>query len=352
MKHNWILLLLGCTLMACQKNSVDFAYTPIQPKAGEVVQFTNISTSGEEWEWSFGDGGSSQVKNPSKIYKQAGTYTVTLKVDNKARWTKTASITVYDTVPSFTCSVAGADTLGIDMFEDVTFTAQVYNPYNYTVEYEWNVLSNVLYTQLSGTNTESTYRLYFEQAGANAGGVQLTVTVNGVTHDTLRIFKVNEVKTSSLLMMTEDSTYYRQRIFGGRSELPFHISGDDAGIAIIDAAQDTAQTYNGKNFSLSELRQVFDNLLGFNIASRKIYFRMDEGLFVSNIDGSYTEPIYIGKVLAQSVDIVNNRLYWSTPDSVLYMPLIGSENNKFTTQPVTLNYIEDVVKLAIDPKKR
>jgi len=49
---------------------------------------------------------------------------------------------------------------------------------------------------------------------------------------------------------------------------------------------------------------------------------------------------------------VNNRLYWAMADSVCYMPLIGSENNKYTTTPTTLNYIPDVVKLAIDSEKR
>lgn len=348
-----MLLLVGCVIVACSKNNVDFSYSPLKPKAGEKIQFTNLATSGEEWEWSFGDGATSVVKNPSKTYKQAGTYTVTLKVDSKSRWTKTHSITVYDTVPNFSCSVEGADSLGLKVFEDVTFTAQVYNPYNYEVAYEWTVVSNVLYTQLSETNTGSTFKLYFEQAGENVAAVNMRVTLNGVTRDTTHIYKVSDVATSSVLMMTGDSTYWRQRIFGKRAEIPYPLDeGDESGIALLDAVQDSVQNYNGKEFRLSEMQQLFPTLLGFNIAARKIYLRTTDGLFVANIDGTCLEPIHLGEVLAQSTDVVNNRLYWALADSVCYMPLIGSENNKFTTTPTTLNYMENVVKLAIDPEKR
>ena len=349
MNNKWIILWLGCMLAACSSNDVNFSYTPLQPKAGEKIQFTNLSTKGEEWEWSFGDGATSTVKSPSKTYKLAGTYSVTLKVDNKSRWTKTLSITVYDTIPNFSCSVEGADSLGLNVFEDVTFTAQVYNPYNYTVEYEWSVLSNVKYTQLSQNNTGSTYKVYFEQPGNNIAAVNMHVSINGVMRDTTHIYTVSDVKTNSVLMMTGDSAYMRQRIFGKRAELP---KNDNSGKTLLDDTQDTVQIYNGNEFTIEDVQSVFPGAVGFNIASRKIYFRTDEGLFVANIDGTYREPIWSGVVLSQTADVLNNRMYWSVPDSVLYMPLIGSENNKYTSTPTTLNRIRDVVKLAIDPEEK
>ena len=70
-------------MMACKKIDVDFSYSPDQPKAGEKVTFTNLSTGGEEWAWTFGDGGTSTLKSPTYTYKNPGTYTVTLKVDGK-----------------------------------------------------------------------------------------------------------------------------------------------------------------------------------------------------------------------------------------------------------------------------
>jgi uncharacterized protein (TIGR02145 family) len=50
---------------------------------GQNVQFTDLSTNGPTgWSWSFGDGGTSSVQDPSYIYFFAGTYTVTLTVSN------------------------------------------------------------------------------------------------------------------------------------------------------------------------------------------------------------------------------------------------------------------------------
>ena len=94
MKNNWILLLVCCALIACNKKTINFSYSPTQPKAGQTIQFTNLSTAGEEWEWTFGDASTSTGKNPTKVYRQSGTYTITLKVDSKANLTATKSITV------------------------------------------------------------------------------------------------------------------------------------------------------------------------------------------------------------------------------------------------------------------
>ena len=103
MKKIWIILTLCCALVACKKNTVDFSYSPGEPRAGEVVKFSNLSSSGEDWSWSFGDGAVSTVKSPSHTYKKPGTYRVTLKVDDKSSWTATKELTVYDTIPTFVC---------------------------------------------------------------------------------------------------------------------------------------------------------------------------------------------------------------------------------------------------------
>ena len=73
MRKIWIALTLCCVLIACKKNSVNFSYSPQEPRAGQAVQFSNLSTSGEEWSWSFGDGAVSTIKNPTHTYKKPGT---------------------------------------------------------------------------------------------------------------------------------------------------------------------------------------------------------------------------------------------------------------------------------------
>jgi len=54
------------------------------PRSGHTplpVQFVDTSSAGETaWNWSFGDGSSSVMKNPRHIYQNKGSYTVTLKI--------------------------------------------------------------------------------------------------------------------------------------------------------------------------------------------------------------------------------------------------------------------------------
>ena len=64
-----------------------------------AVNFSDLSTGGpESWNWSFGDGGLSTVRNPVYTYSSAGNYTVSLTVSNDAGYdteTKTEYIIVY-----------------------------------------------------------------------------------------------------------------------------------------------------------------------------------------------------------------------------------------------------------------
>ena len=108
------------------------------------------------------------------------------------------------------------------------------------------------------------------------------------------------------------------------------------------------QVYNGYTFTLSELKAVFPELEGFKIANRKVYYRAD-GLWVSNIDGSY--PVQIDPLPCAAMTLetqYNNRIYWANENGVWYMPFVGSDNNKFVTTPVQLNGYTDVTKLAAD----
>ena len=136
MSKKIILLCTMCALiaMSCKRVSVDFTYSPAQPRAGQVVSFTNKSSAGEKWAWSFGDNSTSVSKNPNKVYKKPGEYLVTLMVDSAKYNTASHTITVYDTVPTFVAS-----TESIFHCQDVTFTANIYNPFNYPLSYQWHI---------------------------------------------------------------------------------------------------------------------------------------------------------------------------------------------------------------------
>lgn len=90
------------------------ATTPISGAAPLTVQFSNLSTNTPTaYEWTFGDGTTSTLKNPSKTYANAGSYTVTLKATNAAgsdTETKTGYITV--TAGTFAAEFSGSPTSG------------------------------------------------------------------------------------------------------------------------------------------------------------------------------------------------------------------------------------------------
>ncbi len=63
-----------------------FTYSPSSPAVGKQVKFTDTSTGANVWSWTFGDGGTASVRNPTHKYSAAGTYTVTQSVGNGLSW--------------------------------------------------------------------------------------------------------------------------------------------------------------------------------------------------------------------------------------------------------------------------
>lgn len=68
------------------------------------IDFANLSSSATDYEWNFGDGGTSTDAEPSHAYAAVGVYTVTLKASDKLGVTTTSvmDITVEEPVVSFT----------------------------------------------------------------------------------------------------------------------------------------------------------------------------------------------------------------------------------------------------------
>ena len=332
--------MLCCAVMACKKIDVSFTYAPEAPRAGESVRFSNLSSGGQNWEWTFGDGSSSTLKSPSHVYKKPGTYRVLLKVDNKNGLTATQEVTVYDTIPTFTCP----DSM-FYIFQDYTFTANLYNPYNYEVEYAWSFPINTEYVRLVDANAslnKSSITVYFEKP-MEAAPLFLEVKMNDEITLIEQWFAVQDVSTNSLLIRAADGDY-RQRIFGERAEKE---KKDADATVMLDLEQDTFQVYNNYWFYLSDLAEVFPGIQGFHIANRKIYYRAD-GLWVANIDGTNRVQIDPFPCTAMTLDMLDNRIYWADEDGVWYMPFVGSDNNKFVTEPEQLNELPGVTVLSAD----
>ncbi len=79
-----------------------FRATPRTGTAPLAVQFTDTSTgSPRSWRWTFGDGTNSTERNPLHIYREAGSYTIGLRVQNAAgASTRTATRLITVTAPS------------------------------------------------------------------------------------------------------------------------------------------------------------------------------------------------------------------------------------------------------------
>ena len=84
MKQLLQLLFLTPLFVYAQPPTAQFTGTPTSVCLGSSVQFVNQSTNGgspiTNWAWDFGDGNASTQTNPSHVYANAGTYTVTSAV--------------------------------------------------------------------------------------------------------------------------------------------------------------------------------------------------------------------------------------------------------------------------------
>lgn len=178
--------------------TADFSGTPLSGEAPVNVQFTDASTGGAlTWSWNFGDGGTSNVQNPSHVYTVPGTYAVSLTVSGaagQATTTKTGYVTVSAPQPlaaNFTATPAtGTAPL------NVTFTdTSTGNP----TSWFWDF----------GDGTTSTERNPVHTYGAiGQYDVILTIGRNGVFDSETRVAAVTV--TDQLVVTPSADTYIRQ----------------------------------------------------------------------------------------------------------------------------------------------
>jgi len=73
----------GDPLSAGAAPVTQFTYRPANPSSGQSVQFTDLSSNAPtSWSWSFGDGGTSTLQNPTHVFSAGGSYRVTLIASN------------------------------------------------------------------------------------------------------------------------------------------------------------------------------------------------------------------------------------------------------------------------------
>lgn len=91
-------LAISFLLLACGKEPIaDFSWEPSQPKAGQVVTFTNLSIDANSYSWNFGDMSIGSEENPTHVYENTGSYIVDLSASRGLRSDiKTVTITVVE----------------------------------------------------------------------------------------------------------------------------------------------------------------------------------------------------------------------------------------------------------------
>ena len=346
MKRSIIYLsMLLAVCVGCKRVEVDFSYAPTAPRAGQIIAFTNLCTEGEEWLWTFGDNATSLAKNPNHIYKKPGTYLVTLMVDSAKYNTCTKEVTVYDTIPTFVCS-----TDSILHYQDVTFTANVYNPFNHTLTYNWILPDKC--EIVSGTQDSHAITVFFTAPLQDS--VQLLITQKDASYDIKKAVKVHLTKAPAIVMCKTDHTIIRQRLINDRIEQPSTVTTSED-LYAIEHACDTAVTFNGETFYASQLsNQIpgFANLqvqrVQLDAMAQKWYITTSDGLWVANFDGSNLVSIDPTATGAIYVDTNRNRLYWASNTGTYAMPLIKSKNNRFTTTPVPYNSLGNIDLITVN----
>lgn len=116
---------------------VNFTADVVSGSEPLTVTFTDKSSGATSWSWSFGDGTTSTLQNPSHIYNR-GVYNVMLTVNNDASLTKTGFIHVMTTRPTPSFTVSMTDNIA-------TFTNNSTNADTYTWYFGdggWSSLAN------------------------------------------------------------------------------------------------------------------------------------------------------------------------------------------------------------------
>ena len=204
-----IFSVLSLLIISCKTPiEPDFSFSPETAKAGQLVTFTNLTETGEHWNWTFGDGGISVAKNPTYTYKKPGVYDITLRADSNDNYIVTKKITIYDTIPSIYTTPDS-----VVYFEDVTFSVLIYNPYWKTVTYNWEFSDNAVSDDLvDGKSSAASLKVFFKVRNVNET-VKLKVQVGDSVYNIQKSFKVLNQPSTSLLMAAADGKVYRQRIF-------------------------------------------------------------------------------------------------------------------------------------------
>lgn len=185
---------LGCTITsppititAGPPPTASFTFSPNPVCPNQTVYFTNTSTAplGTIYQWTFGDGGTSTQVNPTYAYGGAGTYTITLTLNNNGCIsTYTATIVVSLPKAYYTTNILCSDKLKV-YFTDASIGAN---------SYSWNFGDGATSTLQNPVHTYPTYGNY---------NCVLTVTNNATGCTSSKIWTISLFDVPALFMAND-----------------------------------------------------------------------------------------------------------------------------------------------------
>lgn len=369
-------MLFMLCFLSCTNKGIDFSYSPAAPKAGESVVFTNLTDKGDKWTWTFGDGTFSTLRNASKTYKKAGTYTVTLMVDS-VKWKRVSKeVVIYDTIPSFELS---SDS--VLYMEEVTLSPLVYNPYNKQVSYEWELPDCAVFVY--GDKKTAAPVVYFNRHDTTVS-ITMHLVFDGKPYDVKKEFTIHDRPAHGLYIATsEDSRLkdiYRYPLFDigqADAEQVVHWSDintpADGKVSMFDFADSTLLIFlegNGQslysldydtaphNYHLVPVVSGSNKLSRGQVWDRQLYWTSGKNrIFVVDptIKGQSEQNISNSLVTLNSPHLFagnffryNQRLIYSSTDSVAYC-LIPSNASESQTPVLIYRHEQAIDQIAVDP---
>lgn len=164
------------TITVLPKPSANFNNTnPLNCKAPHTVNFINLSTGGNIYNWNFGDGNTSTLQNPTHTYTAPGIFDVTLIVTNRNGCSDTI---LKQGLVKIQAPEVSINNLPVSRCAPLTFTfSSTVNSVDPVVSYEWDF----------GDGTTSSLPNPTHIFNAGTYNIQLVITTAGGCTDTARV---------------------------------------------------------------------------------------------------------------------------------------------------------------------
>jgi gliding motility-associated-like protein len=140
-----------------------------------TVDFVNTSTSGANYNWDFGDGGTSTLQNPSHTYTTYGVFNVRLTVTNAAGCSAVLTLGGYVRILAPVVSITNLPKRGCAPLT-TTFTSTITSP-DPVVSYLWYLGDGSTSTLQNPTNTYAAGSYNIKLVITTAGGCKDSATI-------------------------------------------------------------------------------------------------------------------------------------------------------------------------------